>query len=121
MTLNDTSRLCSKYIDRYGQAFEIEYTSGEKISGNAIFQSVWSKTKSKFLGTNSQIGEINDDYLIYTGPAEIDITALGRRDTLILNGKEYYFVKSQMHYLANRKQYCSGVLRRIYRGDENAY
>lgn len=113
----DMHSVIKQKISLLGNSCKIMCADGED-SVVAIIDPVWPRTKSRFEGIYSKIGEVNTDYSIYIGPYDYDITRLSRDDTVISNGKSYYFVRADGCYVGGALQYYTGVLKRIYEEDD---
>lgn len=113
----DKSKIIAQYIKRLGQECIVKHANGDEDSVFAVLQPVWRKAKSKFEGVNSPIGEVKNDYYIYIGPVDYDITTLGKKDTLICDNKRFFFERAEKSMVSNIPHYCTGVLKRAY-GEE---
>lgn len=114
----DKSQIISSCINMVGKECIIRHSNGLEDSIFAVLQPVWRRAKSRFEGVRSPIGEVQNDYYIFIGPCDYDITALSKDDTLICDGKRFYFERSEKVKVSNISHYCTGVLKRVYGEDE---
>lgn len=117
----DKSEICKKYISRLGNSVKIINADGSEINFFAAVEQTWRKNKSRFEFTSSELGRVRNDYYIYFGPCDVDITALDEKAILICDEKEYCFVVSHKVCSNDEVLYYTGVLKRIYREDGNVF
>lgn len=110
----DKHRLCTKYINRIGRRCTICRADGSEETVLAVVEMVWRRSKSKFEPKNYPIGNVQDDYYIYTGPADVDITMLTDADTVVIDGKKHCFIRSDCVRIGDRVQFYTGVLKRVF-------
>lgn len=114
------SKTISDNIARYGRKCVVASSGGEATIV-AMIQPIWRRSKNKFEGSYSKIGELISDYCMYIGPSDFDITALSKSDTLYVDDRAYFFEKADKFVVGGVVQYCNGVLKRIYEEDSNDY
>ncbi len=114
----DMSTPIKKQITLLGKSCAVVMKNGDTTSVTAIIDPVWPRSKSRFEGIYTELGELTTDYSIYIGPCDFDITRLGRNDTVIYDNREYYFVRADKCIVGDIVQFCTGVLKRVYKGDE---
>lgn len=115
------SSVISANISRLGRECVIVKSSGDEQSVVAMVQPIWRRSKSRFEGSFTEIGELVSDYCMYIGPSSFDITTLSKNDTVYVDDRAYYFEKADKCVVGGRVQYCNGVLKRIYKEDSNDY
>ncbi|MGN0523988.1 MAG: hypothetical protein ACI4IG_06920 [Eubacterium sp.] len=115
------SKICKKYFRLLGNSVTLVTADGGEKQFFAAIQQTWRKNKTRFEALESKLGQVHNDYYLYLGPADVDITTLSRRDILRCNGNEYYFVVTDSVSVGDRVQYYTGVLKRIYKEDGNVF
>lgn len=115
------SGIISANLSRLGRECKVVPSSGEGTTIVAMIQPIWRRTKSRFEGTYSKIGELVTDYCMYIGPSDFDITELTKQDTIYVDDGAYYFEKADKCVIGGVVQYCNGVLKRIYEVNGNDY
>lgn len=113
--------LIKSCINRVGRMCYVVRSNGKEDSVTAVLQPVWKRTKSRFEGVFYPSGEVKNDYSIYIGPADYDITELDKNDTLICDDKKYYFERGERVVVGDNVQYFTGVLKQVYEEDDYGY
>lgn len=120
MRLKSIHKIIKKQMTRLGVNCYVVDENGEESTVYAFLIPVWHRTKSKFEPVITPMGEMDNDYRIYYGPSDFDITKLTRNCTLVADGIKYYFVKTDRIEIGGELKFCSGVLKRLYE-EELAY
>lgn len=96
--------MTAKYmIEKYGQAAQLtDNQTGKAISYRAIVQPLRYKNKLYLRGTYTELGRNQQDYYLYIGPGDVDITGVdSNKKTLTVSGVSYVVDRMEKHYLAD--------------------
>lgn len=115
------NNVISANINRLGRECVIDFSSGDRATVFAMVQPIWRKSKNRFEGSYTKLGELVSDYCMYIGPSDFDITKLRKNDTVYVDDRAYYFEKADKCIVGGMVQYCNGVLKRVYEEDSNDY
>ncbi len=119
--MKNKSEICKKYLKQLGNTVTIITADGSKREFFAAVEQTWRKNKSRFEFSSTELGKVRNDYYIYFGPCDVDITVLDENAVLLCNGIEYCFVIAHGVFSNDEIVYYTGVLKRIYREDENVF
>ncbi len=115
------SKIFKKYFEVLGNSVTINREDGSEIKLFAAIEQTWRKNKNRFEAVASKLGQARNDYYIYIGPYDVDVTVLTNKDIVHCNGSEYYFLNADSVSVGNEIQYYTGVLKRIYEEDDNVF
>ncbi len=96
--------MTAKYlIEKYGQdARLIDNQTGQFVDYKAMVQPLRYKNKLYLRGTFTELGRNQQDYYLYMGPGDIDISDVDSgAKTLLVGGVSYVVDRMEKHYLAN--------------------
>lgn len=117
----DKSSLIKKYLKILGRSIAVSKEDGSEDCVFAVIRSLWAKNKAYFEENQLEIGRVYNEYCQYIGPSDLDITALTKRDVVVCGDVKYIFVKAEAVKTGNKVQYYSGILKRVWEDDDNAY
>lgn len=115
----DKSKLIEKYLQLIGRPVTV-HVNGEEKTVRAVIEETWRRNKSHFEDVSSKLGEYYDDYYHYIGPAGFDIRALGKEDTVEIDGALFFFLRSEAVVTGETVQYYRGVLKKA-EGENDAF
>lgn len=87
----------------------------------AVVNHLWRKKTSAFTAQPTEIGQVNPQYYLYVGPADHDITALGRDVILLCEDGKYKFRRMDAVRKNNEVLYFTGVLERLEEAEYEEY
>lgn len=112
--LKDKSKRC---IEKYGISATLkDFTKGnaEITEFKALVQALRYKNKVYLRGTYTEIGKNQQDYYLYIGPGDVDISnADGVKKTLTIGGVEYITDRTEKHYIGDENIYVWGIIRPV--------
>lgn len=117
----NSNLICEKYFRRIGRSVKVVKEDGTELTTHAVLQQAWRKNQSRFDLEKSEIGNVEKNYCHYIGPASFDIRSLSKKDIVICDNKQYYFLKTDRVEVGGKTQFYIGVLKRIWEGDYNAF
>ncbi len=99
-------------MKKYGQSAVItDSTTGKKISFKAFVQALRYKNKLYLRGTFTELGRNQQDYYLYIGPPDIDLTVVDAdTKTLTVSGTQYIVDRVEEHYIGDELIYIWGIL-----------
>lgn len=106
-----------KIFEKYGLDATLSDYSGdtfEEYSFKAFVQALRYKNKVYLRGTYTELGRNQQDYYLYIGPPEIDISNVdGMTRTLNINGTEYLVDRTEQHHIGNNNIYTWAIIRPV--------
>ncbi len=117
----DKSVICKRYLEKIGQEVCIVRADGSEERFFAAVQQTWRKNKTRFEDSSTIIGRVYNDYYMYIGPADVDITVLGENDYLVCNSSKYIFVRSEKVFISSKIQFCTGMLKKIREDKDSVF
>lgn len=117
----DKNRICNKYLKKIGKSISFVNSDGSEEKYFAVIEQTWRKNKSKFEDNSYKLGRHYNDYYVYIGSADFDITVLTNDDYIICDNEKFYFVKKEKVTVGGRIQFYTGILKKIYEEDEYVF
>lgn len=117
----DKSAICKKYLKKLGKDIHFVNSDGSEERCFAVIEQTWRKNKSRFEDQNYKIGRNYNDYYIYIGPSDFDITVLTEEDCIVCDGTKFFFVKTEKVVTGGTVQFYTGVLKKIYEEDDDVF
>lgn len=106
-----------KIFEKYGLSASLWDFGGESFVGyefKAFVQALRYKNKVYLRGTYTELGKNQQDYYLYIGPPDIDVSNVdGATRVLIINDTEYLVDRTEKHYIGNRNIYTWAIIRPI--------
>lgn len=115
------STIIKRRLRQLGKRVTIMYEDGSQAEVYAVLNNTWSRNKTRFEAFSSMIGRYRNDYYVYIGPSDLDITALGENDYLICEDRRYKLVLSERVTTGNVLQYYTGILKRLQEDDGDVF
>lgn len=105
-----------KFFEKYGQK-AILSVGGETVKSydfKAFVQPLRYKNKLYLRGKFTEIGKNREDYYLYIGPPDIDISeADGFRTRLYIGQEEYLVYRTEKHKVADDTVYLWAIIRPV--------
>lgn len=112
-----------KIFEKYGLSATLrDYTGGNavRLQFNAFVQALRYKNKIYLRGTYTELGKNQQDYYLYIGPPDIDVSNVdGLEKTLTINGISYIVDRTEKHYVGNTNIYTWAIIRPIVAYEED--
>lgn len=106
-----------KIFEKYGLKANLkDYTGDAVVTYNfrAFVQALRYKNKVYLRGTYTEIGKNQQDYYLYIGPADIDISNIdGISRVLTINDKSYIVDRTELHHIGEENIYTWAIIRPI--------
>ncbi len=105
--------MTAKYIiEKYGQNAELtDIATNKKINFKALVQALRYKNKLYLRGTYTELGRNQQDYYLYIGPPDVDISqADSSSETLTVGGISYVVDRMEKHYIGNTLIYHWAII-----------
>ena len=105
----------------YGQEAYLEHVDFHGIQYfKAFIQALRYKNKLYLRGKFTEIGKNAQDYYLYLGPPEIDISKVDGMNTKLRIGDTYYLVyRSEKHYIKDQCVYVWAIIRPVTLVDDD--
>ena len=105
----------SGILKGYGQEALLEYVALDDMQYfNAFIQALRYKNKLYLRGKFTEIGKNAQDYYLYLGPPEIDISKVDGINIKLKIKDTYYLVyRSEKHYIKNKCVYVWAIVRPV--------
>lgn len=99
----------------YGQSAQLEYISANGIERfYAFVQALRYKNKLYLRGKFTEIGKNQQDYYLYIGPPQINLSKVDGVNIKLKIGDTYYLVyRSEKHYIKNKCIYIWAIIRPV--------
>ncbi|MBR2315242.1 MAG: hypothetical protein IKA56_01230 [Clostridia bacterium] len=106
-----------KIFEKYGLSATLCDYTAEKVVNlefNAFVQALRYKNKIYLRGTYTELGKNQQDYYLYIGPPDIDVSNVdGAERVLTINGISYMVDRTEKHYIGNTNIYNWAIIRPI--------
>ena len=105
----------SKKFNSYGQSAALEYPSDNVTKHfRAFVQALRYKNKLYLRGKFTEIGKNPQDYYLYLGPPQIDVSSVdGINIKLKINDTYYIVYRSEKHYIKDECVYIWAIIRPV--------
>lgn len=102
-------------FEKYGlQATLSDNRELTETSFRAFVQALRYKNKIYLRGTYTELGKNQQDYYLYIGPADVDVSNVdGLYRVLEINGTEYIVDRTERHYIGEKCIYTWAIIRPI--------
>lgn len=110
-----------KLFSLYGRAMTLEVSgNGASISRfKAFIQPLRYKNKLYLRGRYTEVGKNKEDYYLYIGPPDIDISAVdGLSSRLFASEAEYLVYRTENHYVGEQEIYQWAIIRPVVSDNE---
>lgn len=99
-------------MKKYGQTAALTDTATNKTTHfKAFVQALRYKNKLYLRGTYTELGRNQQDYYLYIGPAEVDISGVDASSkTLTVGGISYVVDRTEKHYIGNELIYHWAII-----------
>ncbi len=110
----------SRLFQKYGQPAVFSDTVNlVSVSFRAFVRPLRYKNKIYLRGTYTEIGRNQQDYYLYFGPADIDVSGVNALDkTLTVNGREYIVDRMEHHCIGEHGIYNWAIVRPVITAEE---
>lgn len=105
--------MTTKYImEKYGQTAKLTDTAKNKtVNFKAIVQALRYKNKLYLRGTYTELGRNQQDYYLYIGPGDVDISGVDAgAKTLTVGGVSYVVDRTEKHYIGSELIYHWAII-----------
>ena len=113
-----------RIFEKYGQDAVLRDYSGDgavSVSFRAFVQALRYKNKIYLRGTYTELGKNQQDYYLYIGPADIDVSNVdGAERMLTINGTSYMVDRTEKHYIGNQNTYTWAIIRPVVTDSQEA-
>lgn len=105
----------TKILTGYGQSAKLEnITTNRSANFKAFIQALRYKNKLYLRGKFTEIGKNAQDYYLYLGPPEIDISKVDGINIKLKIKDTYYLVyRSEEHYIKDECVYVWAIIRPV--------
>lgn len=110
-----------KLFERYGKTAVYTVITDRRVSTEfrAFIQPLRYKNKLYLRGKYTQIGKNREDYYLYIGPADIDVSTVDGMFTLLtIDGTGYLVYRSEKHSVGENDVYIWAIIRPIVEESE---
>lgn len=111
-----------KIFEKYGLEANLYDYSGDALVSydfKAFVQALRYKNKVYLRGTYTELGKNQQDYYLYIGPADVDVSNVdGAVRVLNINGTEYLVDRTEQHHIGNENVYTWAIIRPVVRYTE---
>lgn len=99
-------------IDRYGQSAVLKNTKTKtSVHFKAFVQALRYKNKLYLRGTYTELGRNQQDYYLYIGPPDVDISEIDANvKTLTVAGISYIVDRVEKHYIGEELIYYWAII-----------
>ena len=111
-----------KLFEKYGQKAKLKIIGEESTIYNfkAFIQPLRYKNKLYLRGKYTEIGKNREDYYLYIGPPDIDISGVDGVFTILYIGEESYLVyRAEKHNVGGKDIYVWAIIRPVTLGEDN--
>lgn len=113
----DKANVIKKQLDKAGRCVYLK--DGEWISTpvRAVISHLWRKKSTAFEPKYTELGVSGDEYYLYIGPYNHDITSLTNNAVLLVDNERYGFKRADAVFFGKEVIYYTGILKR-FTGDD---
>lgn len=111
-----------KIFEKYGQkaVLSVGGVAVKNQTFKAFIQPLRYKNKLYLRGKFTEIGKNKEDYYLYMGPPDVDISAVdGLKTHLYIDEKEYLVYRTERHTVMSQTVYFWAIIRPVVNDSEN--
>ncbi len=111
--MNNCAIIISDRLDKTGNTVYLRDESWISTPFKACIFRLWNRQRSAFEHDFTEIGQVTDDYYLYLGPAEHNITALSENAVVLADDGKYEFKRRNEFKSGDDVLYYTGILKKI--------
>lgn len=105
-------------IERLGATVVVKDGEWKSVPYKALVSPLWRKKSSNFENKYTELGGVLNEYYLYIGASNHNITSLSDDAVLTLNDEKYEFKHRDSVKVSDKTIYYTGILRKLKGEDE---